>query len=253
MMRKTIAKLLLIIVVGGLAGIFGCELFLPWLAGFSFFSKFDWIRHSREGVTVINQTEQVFVTQDNALQDAIAKAGKSVVLVLAERTEKIVNNKKIALVMPEIVAQSTGLIVSSDGLVLASQAVVTAEAQKIEVILEEKRVEAQIEKQDKDSGLVLLKISENNLPVLPFAENRPKLGETIFLIGAQSINDSMTTFVDISYIKQITPALAAGFLEQDVTGSPIFNIKAETEGIWLVVSGSQTKIVEAGQIKSLLD
>lgn len=252
-MKNKIVNLLMIVIIGGISGIFGVQIFLPWIAGFSFFNKIDWIRQSREGVTIINRMEKIEITESEALEQAIEKAQKIVVGVISQRTEKIVAGKKTALAKPEILAQGTGFIVSSDGLVVTSLEVVPTTAQKVLVIFENKESQAEIKKTDKNSGLVLLKINENNLPVLPFLEDNLKLGQTVFLVGTKFQNivssaSSIDKFVDLSIIRQSTPNMAVDFLSKEISGSPIFNIRAEIVGVNL----SGKKIVLEVALKELL-
>ena len=251
-MKKKIYNLVLMLVIGGISGALAVQVLLPWLAGFSFFNKISWIRQSREGTTVINQTEQINISQDQGLENAVAKVNRSVVLVVAERNEKVVGGKKVSLSAPEITAQASGLIVSNDGLIITADAVASAEEQKIFVQFEDKKVEAQILKHDKVSGLALLKVPENNLFVLPFFDGEIKLGEVLFLVGAQMNQDKLVKFVDMNIVRQVAPALAVDFFDKDITGSPVFNIKGETVGIRLVISGTQSEIIGSGTMEKLL-
>jgi len=248
-MKNKITNLLAIIIIGGISGILGVQIFLPWLAGFSFFQKFDWIRSSREGTTIINRTERVVITENQALEEAIEKTKKIVVGIVSQKTEKITAGKKTPLLKPEILAKGSGFIVSSDGLIITSADLVPAAAQKVLVTFEGKEFQAEIKKTDKVTGLVLLKINQNNLPVLPFFDGDLKLGQSIFLIGAKS-NDSFKfdKFVDLSIVKQSTPNIAVNFLNQEISGSPIFNIRAEIVGINL----SGEKIVLQAALRELL-
>ncbi len=248
-MKKRILNLLAIFLLGGIAGILGVQIFLPWLAGFSFFQKFDWIAQSRSGTTVINRTERVVVTENHALEEAIDGASKIMVGVISERTEKIVGNKKIPLARPEILAQGSGFIVSSDGMIVASTNLVPTAAQKVFVVLAGKELRAEIKKTDKVSGLALLKINENNLSVLPFVESDLKLGERVFLLGMAEQN---YLFADLGVIKQVSPAPTAVFFSDNIGDNPIFNIKAEIVGLNFVDSGGKNKIIGVSTIKELL-
>lgn len=267
-MKNKIINLLAIIVIGGISGIFGVRIFLPWLAGFSFFEKFDWIRSSRDGTTIINRTERVVVTENQALEEAIEKASKIVVGVTAQRTQKSAGgplrqnsslprdkageaSKKISLAKPEVLARGTGFIVSSDGLIVTTENLAPQGAQKILAALDGKNVEAEVKKIDKTSGLALLKVNENNLPVLPFVENNLKLGERVFLLAVASSSQG-SLFVDLSIVKETPPVLTAGFAGKEINGSPVFNIKAELVGINSVAASGENKVIGTSQIKDLL-
>ncbi|MBI4709050.1 MAG: trypsin-like peptidase domain-containing protein [Candidatus Portnoybacteria bacterium] len=248
----------IIILVGGLAGIFASECFLPWVAGLSVFDKVDWLQRVKEGVIIINKTEQVLITENEALENAIAKVGNQVVGVTSQVVEKTINKKKVVLERPEILAQGTGFIITSDGLVVAPQASVPLQAQQILVFFDNRQVVAEVKKRDDASGLALLKINESNLSVVSFSEAEPKLGERIFLIGAGFFTASSTSqnqlskFVDLSIINQLQPNLTVDFIAKNISGAPIFNIKGEMVGVNLVESEGQNKIISNAVIKDLL-
>jgi len=256
-LKDKLTNLGLMALVGGVAGIIGSQVLLPWLAGFSIFAKIDWVRQAGEGTMIINRTERVVITENEALEQAMAKAGDIVVAVISEKTEKISGNRRIPLAKPEILAQGSGFIASSDGLVVTSANLITDSTQKIMIVMENKQIEAQLEKKDKSSGLALLKISENNLPVLPFFEGELRLGERLFLVGAKFIvqadsQGQFSKFVDLSLVQQILPALVTDFSSKEINGSPIFNIKSEIVGVNLVGAGGQNKIAAVSEIRDLM-
>ncbi|MFH0852595.1 MAG: serine protease [bacterium] len=255
--KNRLSELAVIFVVGGMAGVIGCQVFLPWLGGIPIFNKIAWLREIREGVTIINKTERIVVTENEAFEQAIDKAQNIVVMVTAQKTEKIVGGKKVALAKAEILAQGSGFIVSSDGLVVTADNLVPETAQKIAVSFGGKEATAEIRKRDKNSGLALLKINENNLPVLPFLEQNVKLGERLFLVGAKNTvlangQNQVSKFTDLSLAKQTSPALAIDFLGKDSNGSPIFSVKSEIIGMNLVDASGQGKIVVVSQIRDLM-
>jgi len=240
----------LMFVLGGIGGILGCQLLFPWLAGFSFLKNIDWIKNIGERTTVINRTERIVITENEALGDAIEKGSGIVLGIVSERTEKIIAKKKITLEKPEILGQGTGFIASSDGLIITAQNLIPDSAQKVLVVLGGRQIEAEIKKIDKASGVAVLKINENNLPVLPFSNNEVKLGEQLYLIGAKS--PDFNKFVDVSIAKQVSPILVADFAGKEIIGSPIFNIKGEIVGINWADSLGEAKITLSATIKELL-
>lgn len=240
----------LIFVLGGIGGILGSQLLFPWLAGIAYLKNIDWIRQAGEGMTVINRTEKIVIAENEALEDAIERGSAIVVGIISERTEKIIAGKKITLEKPEILAQGTGFIVSRDGLIVTAQNLIPDSAQKILVVWNGKQIEAEIKKTDKASGIAVLKINENNLPVLPFSDRVIRLGERLFLIGIKS--PDFDKFIDLSVAKQIFPALVVDFTGKEIIGSPIFNIKGEIAGINWADSLGQAKITLSAAIKELL-
>lgn len=249
-MKKRLLNLTLIFFLGGIGGILGCQLFLPWLAGLPLFSRIDWLRNVGEGITVINRTERVTITENQALEEVIAKVANTVVAVSSQKTEKIVGRKKVLLEKPEILAQGSGFILTSDGLIAVAESLVPEAAQQVSVYFGDRQIQAEIKKRDKTTGLALLKINESNLPVVSFVGNELKLGERVFLIGAKT-EDKFLRFVDLSIIKQLEP-LIFGFETKETNGSPIFNIKGEVIGLNVIDSSGQAKVVLAANIRELL-
>jgi S1-C subfamily serine protease len=240
----------LMFVLGGIGGILGSQLLFPWLAGIAYLRNIDWIRQAGEGTTVINQTEKIIITENQALEEAIAKGSGIVVGIISERTKKTIAKKVITLEKPEILAQGTGFIASADGLVITAQNLIPETTQKTLVVYGGRQFEAEIKKTDKELGVVLLKINENNLPVMPFLGEDIKLGEQLFLIGTKL--PDFDKFVDLSIAKQISPALNLEFASQEIVGSPIFNVKGEIVGLNWADSNGQAKTTLSYAIKELL-
>jgi len=250
MTKNKLVNFGLIFVLGGIGGILGSQLLFPWLAGISYLKNVDWIRQAGEGTTVINRTERVVIMENEALEDAIEKGSGIIVGITSEIVEKIIARKKITLEKPEILAQGTGFIASSDGLIVTAQNLIPDSAQKISVVYGGKQIEAEIKKIDKASGIAVLKINENNLPVLPFSDDELRLGERLFLIGTKS--PDFSKFIDLSIVKQVSPALVVDFGSKEIVGSPIFNIKGEIAGINWADNSGQAKITLSAVIKELL-
>ena len=249
-MRK-IFNFILILIVGGLSGILASQFLLPYLANTSPFDKISWFKKIKDGTTIINKTEKIVITENEALDKAVSKAENIVVGVISQRTEKIIARKKVVLEKPEILASGTGFIVSSDGLVVTSNNLIPETAQKILVVFKSKDILAELKKRDINSGLALLKINESNLPVLPFSEQELRLAERLFLVGAK-IQNQLIKFVDLSLVKQLEPELMVDFSSQDINGSPLFNIKGEVIGMNLIDSSGQAKVVLLVAIRELL-
>lgn len=252
------SNLLLIIVLGGISGILGSQILFPWLAKYTLFDNISWIRQAKEGVTIINRTENIVVTENDALEQAIDKTSLSVVGIISQKTEKTINNKKITFEKPETLAEGSGLIISNDGLVVTSLNLAPETAQKIIVYLNGKQDEAALQKRDESSGLALLKINENNLPSLAFREDDLRLGEEIFLVGAK-INISTTSpqinlskFIETSVINQTSPSVLAAFNKKDIAGAPLFDIKSRVLGINIGDANNQEKLIFWPAIKELL-
>jgi len=238
---KKIAFLWLeVFVVGGLGGVLFMRVLVPWLAGFPPLSHVGWFCSVKEGTTIVNKTERVYVSQDTAYQEAIGRVNNAVVAVRAERAGR----KPV---------ESSGFILTSDGLVATANLAVIQGA-KVLVIREGKEYEAEVSRQDKENNLTLLKINEANLPVINFGEvSNLGLGEMVFLAGAAKINDNFTRFVNLGFVKILTPEPSFTFTETPLAdGAALGNIKGEVLGICLINKDGSVKLVGADKIRKLM-
>ena len=256
-MQKNIFKALGFILIGAIGGILGSSVLFPWLAGTSLFGHFSWLKRFKDGTTIVNQSRQIIITENQALEEAAANQSNVVVGIIARATEKVVNKKKIILTKPETVGQGSGFILTSDGLVVTTEWVAPEAAQQFLVIMADRQISAAVQKRDKDSGLVLLKINQTNLPVVTFADNQLKLGEEVFLIAADIKMDQdgkaqVNKFIDKSFVKQISPQTEIGFVDKNISGSPVFNIKGEVIGVNSIDDREQIKLILSPKIKNLL-
>lgn len=252
--KKIVGFWVVVFLLGGVAGILGSNLFLPWLAGFPLFGKIDWIRQAREGTTIINRTERVAITQDFAYQEAIGRLVNSVVGIKAERHYRFVNQKQVPLVKPEILAQGTGFILTSDGAIVIANSLVPETATRIIVTQGGKETEAQVIKRDQQNNLALLKTNENNLSVVTLVDAESlKLGEVVFLVGVDNSTTTPAYFVNSGLIRSLSPEISFNFSEnQAALGGPMANIKGEVLGLNLIGRDGKIKIVGTDKIRELL-
>lgn len=238
--KKLIGFWGLVFLVGGVAGIIFGQLIVPWLTNFRPFSAIGWLGHIKDGTTIINRTEKIYLTQDLAYQEAIDRVANSVVAVRAQLNKKVL-------------AQASGFILTSDGLIVTANSVVPKSTGQILVVRDNKESEAELLGQDKENGLALLKLSETNLPVVNFGDpGNLKLGEMVFLVGAGTSNETFTKFVNVGFIKKLEPLTLTISESPSASGSPLINIKGEVLGLNLVDKDGEIKVVLAEKIKELL-
>ncbi len=224
-----------IFIVGGLGGVLFMRVLIPWLAGLPPFSNVALFCDVKEGTTIINKTEKVYLTQDLAYQEAISKIGNAAAAVQSGSRA------------------GSGFILTSDGLVATTYSL-APKGSKIAVIRDNKEYQAQLVKQDKTNNLALLKITENNLPVVSFGDSANlKLGEMMLLVGAAKENDVFNRFANVGFIKTLAPELTFTFSETSLAnGSALGNIKGEVLGLALVDKGGEVAMVGADKIKELM-
>lgn len=74
--------IIVIFVLGGLAGVFGERFVMPWLSGFESLQKYDLFKKANEQVTIIRKTEQVRVQEDYSVSNIAQGVLPSVVSVI---------------------------------------------------------------------------------------------------------------------------------------------------------------------------
>ncbi|MDD2730957.1 MAG: serine protease [Candidatus Portnoybacteria bacterium] len=237
--KKIIGFWLLVFLVGGLGGLFFVKGFFPWLAGITPFDKIGWLSDFKDGTTIINKTEKVYLAQDAAYQEAIARVSGAVVAVRLERNGRII-------------AENSGFILTNDGLVVTADLI--SKGTKAIVIKDAKEYEAQVIKQDKDDNLALLRISEANLSVVSFGEiNNLKIGEMVFLAGANQNEEVFGISADIGFVKTLAPRVSFSLNGSYFShGGPVANNKGEVLGLALVEKDGSTELVAAEKIKEIM-
>jgi len=252
--RKTVFWVL-VFLVGGTAGVIFSHLLLPWLAGFPVLSKIDRLSQLREGATIINRTERITITQETGFQEAVSRLANSVVAVRAERHFRLINQKEMPLLKPEVLARGAGFVLTSDGLIITANSLLPSRATRIIVTLAGKESEAEIIKQDELAGLALLRIEQINLPVVTLGEQSAlKLGETVFLLAYDLATSTPVFLINYGYVKQVQPK-PDFFLTQSVPieGSLLANIKGEVFALSLSgQKNGQTAFAMVEEIRELL-
>ena len=249
-MKKNLSFWALVFVVGGLAGIFGSHIFLPWAAGLSVFKNIDWVRQIKQGTTVINRAEKIYITDEMASQDAVGKLINSSVEIISFREYKKVGNKEMLLPIPEKIARGSGLILTGDGMIATSLSLIPIEASKIIVKNDSESLEAEILKKDEISNLVLLKIAKTNLPVAAIGDYKDlRLGEKTILVGREG--DSGSSFTDNGFVRKKNP-LAIQFSDaKSILGAPLANIRGEVIGL-VSKTGAEIQVATNEKIRELM-
>jgi len=236
-----------IVLAGGISGILSSAFFAPYLAHTSPFDKISWLKDGGNGgTTIINKTEEKIINQDTAMIDSVNQVFNSVVGISAKTAVK-----KGA---PENVFYGTGIIITSDGLIAAAG--IPAKALEISVFLNGQVFPAEVSKSDIDSGLVLLKINQTNLPVANFADFASlNLGERINLLAVDSSGKESEKLVDWGIIKKLSSQSFLASLDKEdevFSGAPFITAGREVAGICLVEKDSSIKIITSDQVKQFI-
>ena len=140
---------------------------------------------------------------------------------------------------PDARSQGSGFIISADGYILTNYHVVGS-ADRILVRMQDRReLEAELVGVDERSDLALLKIEENDLPVVKIGSSKNlRVGEWVLAIGAPFGFESTVTAGIVSAKGRSLPSESyVPFIQTDVainpgnSGGPLFNLEGEVVGI----------------------
>jgi serine protease Do len=182
-MIKKIFIVTAIVIVGGLSGIFFDRYFFPYISTSKLFSKYDFLKKSREDVTVINKTEQVYVKEESSLDKIANQVASSMVNIVSYQNPDIKNSPKNSTPLP--LKNGAGMIVASDGLIMTYLSAINPDNSKYKILTSDGNVyDAQIQSTDSWSNLVFLKISASNLPVVSFGNSDDvRSGQKVIAVG----------------------------------------------------------------------
>jgi len=242
--KKKLLNLVLILLIGGLGGILADHFLMPYLASVPPFSNIKFIQQAGNGTTIINPTNEVIITENTAIENAIDKIGPRLVSIQSYQSIRLV-------------AEGTGFIVTSDGLIVTANDLVPARATQVLVSRNSHSSIAEVVKRDLVNNLALIKIEENNLSVASFADlEELRLGQRIVLVGLESIENTLNRFVNLSIIKSISSSgLRVNLFEENAiaNGGPLINIKGEVIGMNLVNQNGLVEVILIDKIKDFIN
>ncbi len=243
-MRKKIINIVLILIIGGLGGILADQFLLPYLSTVPFFAQFEFIKHAGNGTTIINPTEEVIITENTAIENAIDKIDNCLVVVQSYQNKSLLN-------------QGTGFIITSDGYLITSGDLVSLKASQYIVFRDGHSLAAEFIKKDLENNLALFQIEEEHLPVVSLTElENLKLGERVILVGAELKGSELNKFVNLGIIRSINgETLKLNLDEEDVLadGSPLINVKGEVIGLNLVDYKGLLRTIPVDKIKEFIE
>ncbi len=236
-------KLALILIIGGIGGVLMSRLFLPYLATFPPFSQMDFFRQAGAGTTIINPVERVIVVENDALEQAIEAVSPRLVAIHSYQGANLLSG-------------GTGFIVTSDGLIVTAANLMLENADRYLVFYDGRSWEAELQKISAKDSLALLKVEENNLPVVDLADfSEILLGQRIVLIGAEVSESSLNKFVNIGIVRSMkgnSVRLNLGEESLLANGSPLVDIKGKVIGLNLVDEKGLKETVPASKIRALI-
>jgi S1-C subfamily serine protease len=230
-----------ILIIGGLGGILADRFLFPYLSNHPSLSRYEFLKKTSNGTTIINQTKEIKMSEEEILLQAIKKILPAKVSVISET------------------AKSPGFIFSSDGIILTEQKIISSAENKIsESEKKEKEKFLTIKTQSNETfqgeliekesllGLVLLKIEASNLPVIPLGNSdNLEVGQKLGVVG-EEITNVMISRIDqieeiseneegeISEKKEINTLIKIDRkLGEEFSGSVLINLRGEVVGMYL--------------------
>ncbi len=228
-----------ILIIGGLGGILADRFLFPYLSNHPSLSRYEFLKKTSNGTTIINQTKEIKMSEEEILLQAIKKILPAKVAVISET------------------AKSPGFIFSSDGIILTEQKIISSVENEISKNKEKGKsltIKTQSDETfqgkliEKESllGLALFKIEASNLPVILLGNSdNLEVGQKLGVVGEE------TTSVMVSRIDQIeeisenkegetskekktsTLIKIDRKLGEEFSGSVLINLKGEVVGIYL--------------------
>jgi S1-C subfamily serine protease len=246
---KKFLNFLAFLIFAGLAGILSSGFLMPYLSHTSPFDKISWLKNTGNGTTIINKTEQITVVEETAIESSVAQANPKIVGVIVKNksgTSKALQN-----------IYGTGFIITSDGWVLTDNALLADKNHEFSVVKDGQVFPAEVVKKDQALGLVLIKISQTNLPVVSFVDFESlRLGQRVLMSGVDASTSTFARFVEVGFIRSLGDKIFGVSIEKEelvASGAPIFNVKGEVVGMTQVGSDNNLKVVGAEAIKQFLD
>jgi len=215
-MFKNVFKIVIVFVFGIAGGIFANQILWPYFVEKPLFYKYQLANIPAS----INETKEITIQENTALQDAVGRIEKSIVGIRTEtKTGEVITG--------------SGLVVTSDGLIVTLAELVPRGGDFI-FFVDGKTPNWQILKRDVENNLALVKIEEQDLVTVGFADfDKIKLGQRVFLSGMIFIKTDRLKMVNEGIIKFFTRDYIRTniFEKSTLKGSALFNINGELLGL----------------------
>lgn len=271
-------KLILIFIIGGIGGVWLEHNVVPRLATMQPFDKYEFFKEIKDKTLIIKQPEEIKISDDTASLDVVRKTNPAIVKITAnyvfQEKPPAVKKRGVAPVLKTKVETRNlvGVIVTSDGMVLTRDPQVFSNEAATKYDLTE--VNYNVNYKEKNfsvsgsqnivsydsinksspaswlSGIVLLKVKANNLPVIALGDaSTSEVGEKVIAMG-NNIFSGIISEIRRDPISQADGSATVGIisvdndLDQNYYGSgPLVDLKGDLLGINII--DSQGKITNS--------
>lgn len=246
---KSLGATIFVFLVGGLGGLWLDRVLLPnLLVEFPTLERYSFLKQMNERTTVINETKQVLISQEEDIASLVEKAGTTIAEV------------RLKNAAGDYAKTGSGIILTSDGYVLSPLGNIMTDkgvSKDIQLMLKNgKTYAAEVKAQDTDHSLAILKLDENNLSVTPYADSSQlKLGTKLIVVNDSIAVGIVSRFIDdhkaagstdSSFQKRI---LIGGQLDDSLAGSAVIDLEGKLAGVF---EGGQL-VIPLDEIKSFIE
>jgi len=237
-MAKNVLKIIALFIVGVIGGIFADQILWPYFIERPLFYQYS----LEQNPVYLTEVKEITVLENTAITETVEKVEKSVVGV---KTETAAGK----------ILEGSGLIVTSDGL-MVTLAELVPQGSDFEFLIENKKLSFQILKRDSKTNLALIKLADDNLSTVSFADlDKLKLGERVFLVGITfDAKNNPQTNVNEGIVKSLTTDFIKTNISENylLAGSPLFNVAGEALGINTIDSEGKVITIPISKIKEFI-
>ncbi len=159
----------ILLVIGGIGGELMDHWILPRLTASESFKNWGFLKKANETTTIINNTQQLVVREDDSIEKIASQAASSVVNVISiEKPDA----KKTTVMKPVHSMTTSGVILTNDGVVVTYRsALIEQNAEYVVLLPNGATYSATLAGVDPLTNLAFLRIDATGLPVIPFANS----------------------------------------------------------------------------------
>lgn len=256
-LSKLVAFVVSVFLIGGLGGIWLDRILLPTLlTQYPALNQYEYLKRINERTTIIRETQDIKISQEEGVTQAIERVRPSVTEILAKGADG------------QFTKIGTGIILTSDGyLITPLKNIYTGDIINPEIQVRMKNGDVyttRIISPDTNYNLAILKaekrlsdqMSASNLSVIPYADSDSmKLGDRLILVDDAIVTDIISKTID-NYImpgstdsKPQKRILIVQNLALTSSGAAVINVEGKLVG----VGQEANLIIPIGEIKSYIE
>jgi len=269
---------LLVLVLGGIGGVFFERSVVPRLAASDTFGNMDFFREATDRVTVVNKTEQIVIREDDTVERIVSQPATAVVNIVAlpATTTDAKGDTATLGAAAETVVTTTGVLVTNDGLVVTySELPFDTTKTKYSILLFDGSIHAAtFVVRDSLTNLSFFRVSDtSNTPAIAFANSDDaRVGRKLIAIGntfaeyqnrlAVGLLGNINRIFNLSGKTVASSEKWEGVFEMDLAtkeafvGGPVIGFNGEMVGIigaLTINNASETFVIPANVVRDSLN